>query len=149
MVSTRSAFALTIGAGSGLALWYLFRDDPKRASGTTERSVGTASGARTPAEPAAKSAAAAPCRIQLTAAGLTADGHPTDVTGAVARCKTAGRADVSVSGDAPGAVFAQLATALAEVGVAVTSQRNGGASSRPGTRSQPQRYSDAHAEELP
>lgn len=130
MPSRSSALALALGAGSGLALWYLFRDDPKRPSGTPARSVGTTSGAGATG-PAAQATAPAPCRLQLTAAGLTSDGQPTDIPSAVARCKAAGRADVSVSGDAPGAVYAQLAAGLVEAGVAVTPLRNGRASSRP------------------
>src|SRR5262249_28504320 len=55
---------------------------------------------------------------------------------AVARCKAAGRAEVFYTADAPGAVYAQLATALLATGVAVTAHRNGG-SSRHAKRNRP------------
>lgn len=122
-----AALALALGAGSGLALWYLTRDDapPKAGPSPTTPTPPT-----TPTAPSSTMAPAtaptpAPCQLRLMAAGLTADGQPIDVPGAVARCKAAGRAEVVITGDAPGAVYAQLAAALAEVGVAVAPRRNG------------------------
>jgi hypothetical protein len=82
-------------------------------------------GAAAAGRPAATPATSAPCQLRLTAAGLTADGHPLDIPSAVARCKVAGRAEVSIAADAPGAIYARLARALAEVGVISIPHRNG------------------------
>lgn len=72
----------------------------------------------------------APCQLRLTACGLTADGRPSDIPTAVARCRTAPRTDIVVSPGAPAVVYAQLITALAHAGVTVSPRRNGKGSTR-------------------
>ena len=133
MANQHPALTLALGAGSGLALWFLLRDDPRKPRPTPAAPAGATSRATAPSAKAAP-VVAAPCQLRLTAAGLTADGRSMDIPSAVARCKATGRAEVSIAGDAPGSVYAQLATVLAEVGVIVTPHRNGRSIPQPARR---------------
>lgn len=76
------------------------------------------------AAPAAASAAdagtdAAPprCQVRVDAQGVTLDGKPATVDAAIAACRTAGAADVLVTGDAVQGTWDQLRTGLEAAGV--------------------------------
>jgi len=131
MSNGNTALALALGAGGGLALWYVLRDDDKKkpaaAPTVAPGSIAPAATSATAPAPAVATTPAGPCALRLAAAGLTADGQPIDIAGAVARCKAAGRADVFIADDAPGTVYMELTTALAAAGVVVTPRRNGAA----------------------
>jgi len=101
-----------------------------------------------PASSAAATAATAPdarrqaaqgavCFLRLDASGLTANGAPIDLASAVALCRAAGRAELVVADDAPGAAYVDLTAALADAGVFVNRPRNArrrNAGSRSGQR---------------
>jgi hypothetical protein len=113
-----SALALALGAGGGLALWYLFRD------GDRKKPAPAVAGPAAPVAPAAPSPAPTACALRIDATGLTADGVRVGVAEAVDRCKRAGRADVSVSEDASAAAYADLMIALGRAGVSVHAHRD-------------------------
>jgi hypothetical protein len=108
-MSDGNAFvALTLGLGGGVALAYLRRDEDSPA----------------PAVPAGPPTAKQPrteraCSLRLDAKGLVADGQVVDVTGAVARCKAAGRAELIFAKDGPAAVYVELHRALSRAGIPV------------------------------
>ena len=102
---SNAPLAVALGAGGGLLLWYLLRNDQK---------------APPSARPAPSSSV--PCALRLDSAGLTADGAPSDVASAVTRCKGAGAADLVYASDGPVAVYADLTTALHAAGVTVTAR---------------------------
>lgn len=116
MSDGNSALALALGAGAGLGLWYLLdRDDDKPAP----------SGATAAPAPSPGAAPSKPCALRLDVNGLTSDGVPLTVPGAVAHCKAAGGADLTIVGDAPGAVSAELVAAFAAAGIPIRERRNG------------------------
>jgi hypothetical protein len=116
MSNTNAPLYAALGAGAGLGLWYLLRDDDD----STTAPVTSA------ATPTATGAPAGACTLRLDASGLTADGTPLDLAAAVARCQAAGRADIIVTADAPGAVLLDLTTALSEASVPIATRRNAG-----------------------
>ena len=72
MTGRNPALALALGAGGGLALWYLLRDKAQKAAPLAGAPT------RTATPPAGL------CTLRLAADGLTADGQPADVPSAVA-----------------------------------------------------------------
>jgi hypothetical protein len=144
MSNGNRALPLALGAGGGFLLWYFLRDHTQdthvqsRAVTTTSHhpsapapsATAAPPAAAAPSIPVAPSAPAVPspgltaCAIRLDATGLTADGQRVGVAEAVNRCKVAGRADVTVSPDAPGAVYADLMIALSRASVATSVRRN-------------------------
>jgi hypothetical protein len=133
MASTNSALALALGAGGGLALWYLLRDNTKNPAPESAAPVAPAAPAAPPA-PTAPARQAAPaesspvriaCTVRLDAAGLTVDAARVGIAEAVQRCKLAGLADVTVSKDASAAAYADLMIALGRAGIPTSANRNG------------------------
>jgi len=126
MSDGNALLALTLGAGGGLALAYLRRDatgQAKAGPAGVDQPPAKAPGAgpqppRTPPTEAPRSAGA--CALRLDASGLTADGQRVDVGGAVARCKTAGRAQLVFAKDGPASIYVDLNRALSLAGVPVT-----------------------------
>lgn len=108
MSNGSAALAMALGAGAGLGLWHLLRKEDD-----------------SPTSLAAPAGTATACVLRLDASGLTAGGETVDVPTAVTRCKSAGRVELIVSEDAPGATFTDLSTALADAGVVVNQRRNG------------------------
>jgi hypothetical protein len=76
---------------------------------------GKGSGATT----AISDAGPARCTVRVTAEGISVDGKLGDQAAAVAACKTAGAADVVVTGDARQGVWDDLRAALDGAGVAI------------------------------
>jgi hypothetical protein len=131
MSNGNAVLPLALGAGGGFLLWYFLRDDKHVAHAPT-RSVSNANqvpsapaGAQ-PTAPAASSPAPAVCMLRLDKLGLTADGARVGIAEAVNRCKLAGRADVTVTEDAPATAYADLMAALGNAGVLAHAHRNGG-----------------------
>jgi hypothetical protein len=123
-MSDGSAFlAVTLGLGGGLALAYLRRDESAGTVPGHARIPGP-SGKGQPEDPRAPPAqpprTKGACSLRLDAKGLTADGKPVDVPGAVAHCKVAGKADLVFGEDGPASVYVELNRALSSAGVAVT-----------------------------
>lgn len=112
-----TALTVALGAGAGLGLWYLLRDDETADDGGASE-----------AAPAPQSA---PCSLRLDANGLTADGAAIDVPTAVAKCQAAGRADLVIGDDAPSTVSAELSAAFGTAGILINQRRNAGAPRRP------------------
>jgi hypothetical protein len=106
-------FGLGGGGGSGLS--------PGSGTGS-----GTAIGSG-PASAAPKDAAPAPgdaappahCALRIDATGITLAGAPATQDAAVAACKSAGAADVLVTGDAVQGTWDQLRASLTAAGVSV------------------------------
>lgn len=116
MSSGGNSLALALGVGGGLFLSYYLRDRHVPLLGTNE--VGTPpGGAHVPEAPPRL---AGTCSLRLDSKGLTADGQRVDVSGAVARCKAAGKADLVFAKNGPAAVYVQLNQALARAHVPVT-----------------------------
>jgi hypothetical protein len=115
--SASTALALALGAGGGFLLWYLLRDDEgnEEAQGKAPPPPPEPSVARQPIPLPAKVPGV--CALKLDATGLTADGARVDVSGAVARCKAAGRAELALAKDGPASVYVELAKALADAKV--------------------------------
>jgi hypothetical protein len=111
-----TALTVALGAGAGLGLWYLLRDDETTDDG------GATEAAPAPPPP--------PCSLRLDAKGLTADGTPIDIPAAVTKCQAAGRADLVIADDAPSTVSADLAAAFNAAGILVNQRRNGRAPRR-------------------
>lgn len=122
-MSDGNLLALTLGAGGGVALWYLLGGKRKTQTSSTDRAATAIERSQPTTAPPV------PCQLRLTKSGLTIDGRATDVPTAVAQCKTAGRADVHIAADAPAAIYAELNTALTGAAIAVIPHRNGRASS--------------------
>jgi len=124
MSNGNALLALTLGVGGGLALAYLRREEagPARSPGIPGPS-GRAP-ADTPTRPLKPQVepptVTATCTLRLDGKGLTADGLPVDVAGAVARCKAAGRAKLLFAEDGPASVYVDLNRALSQAGVSVT-----------------------------
>src|SRR5262245_7977734 len=107
--ATNALLGLALGAGAGFAVWHFIKQDPKKPHG---------GGSGAPAAPAGRTSTVAapaaggpgpprniwPCLLRLDAAGLTANGERVELPAAVARCKTAGRAELAVTPDAPAAI---------------------------------------------
>ena len=135
MSDGNTALALALGAGSGVALWYFQRDEKKEAHAAKQdahAAAPTDQAARPVTIPApnatAPTSSPRPCALRLDPSGLTADGVSVTIPDAVNRCKTAGRADITIIKDAPAAVYADLMIALGRAEVPATSHRNGSAS---------------------
>jgi len=111
-----TALTVALGAGAGVGLWYLLRDDE-----TSE------DGAATETAPAPQ---LPPCSLRLDASGLTSDGAAIDVPAAVAKCQAAGRADLVLADDAPSTVAAELSAAFGTAGILINQRRNAGAPRR-------------------
>jgi len=117
MSNGNTALALTLGAGGGLALWYVLRDRKRKQLAS----------APAPVPQIVAPASAAPdraCSLRLDPAGLTVDGAKMNVADAVKRCQTAGRADVTIVKDAPAATYADLMVALGRAGIPIYAHRN-------------------------
>lgn len=128
MSNGNSVLALAVGAGAGLGLWYLLdRDDKKDAA---KKDAPPTSATAAPTSSPGTSAAPTPCPLRLDAAGLTAEGVPLTVSGAVARCQAAGRALLTIAGTAPGTVYADLVAALGAAGITIQEHRNARSRSR-------------------
>lgn len=112
MSNDNTALALALGAGTGLGLWYLLRAEKHNEQEATA------------SEPGATASAGTTCSLRLDAKGLTSDGAPIDVPGAVAKCNAAGRADLVIADDAPSSASADLTTALGAAGILVNERRN-------------------------
>jgi len=133
MANTSSALALALGAGGGLALWYLLRDNTKNPASESAAPVAPAAPAAPPtptaparqAAPAESSPVQRACMVRLDAAGLTVDGARVGIAEALQRCKLAGLAAITVSKDASAAAYADLMIALGRAGVPAFSNRNG------------------------
>jgi hypothetical protein len=111
--------SLALGAGGGLVLWYLFRDEKAEAAAAGKPPAPTPPAPPVP-KPLPPPEVAGACSLKLDASGLTADGQRVDVAGAVERCKRAGRADLVFASNGPAAVYVELSQALARAGVPVT-----------------------------
>ncbi|MGN6105497.1 MAG: hypothetical protein ACTHU0_10365 [Kofleriaceae bacterium] len=114
MSNGRSAITFTLGAGGGLLLWYL-----RRASHSTG----------SPPSPPARgattdTASAGACVLRLDTNGITADGAHVGIADVVARCKAAGRADVTIVAGVPAALYRDVMSALVHAGVPTTAHRN-------------------------
>ena len=121
MSNGNTALALTLGAGGGLALWYVLRDRKRK------QPVDAPVSAPAPAPQIVAPASAPPdraCSLRLDPSGLTVDGAKTNVADAVKRCQTAGRADVTIVKDAPAATYADLMVALGRAGIPIYAHRN-------------------------
>ena len=119
MSKGNTALALTLGAGGGLALWYVLRDRKRKQLASAS--------APAPAPQIVAPASAPPdraCSLRLDPTGLTVDGAKTNVDDAVKRCQTAGRADVTIVKDAPAATYADLMVALGRAGIPIYAHRN-------------------------
>jgi hypothetical protein len=132
MANTSSALALALGAGGGLALWYLLRDNTKNpAPGAAAPVAAAAPAAPAPSAPARQAAPAESspvqraCTVRLDASGLTVDGARVGIAEALQRCKLAGLADVTVSKDASAVAYADLMVALGRAGIPAFANRNG------------------------
>jgi hypothetical protein len=135
MSDGNTVLALALGAGGGVALWYFLRDEKKEAPAAKQdaHAAAPADQVTRPATSTAPNATAPtssprPCALRLEPSGLTADGVRVTIPDAVTRCKTAGRADITIIKDAPAAVYADLMIALGRAEVPATSHRNGSAS---------------------
>jgi hypothetical protein len=111
-----TVIALALGAGAGYALWHFFGDRILgRDGGAKPKDKPTAGKpvATTPAQPA-PAVNARPCQIAIDAKGLTAEGKPTDVAGAVSACRVLNttQAQVTATSDAPAATLGNLVFAL-------------------------------------
>lgn len=84
MSNDHTALVLALGAGAGLGLWALLRDDDAKPSG--------APASAPPSTTSALAGLPRPCSLRLDAKGLTADGAAIDVPTAVETCRAAGRA---------------------------------------------------------
>lgn len=118
MSDENTTLALALGAGAGLGLWYwLGRDDDQKAATTTKAPT---------AAPAQSLGAAAskPCALRLDVNGITSAGVPLTVSGAVAHCKAAGGADLTIVGNAPSTIYADLVAAFRAAGIAIREHRN-------------------------
>lgn len=116
--------ALTLGAGGGMALWYMLGDKRKTPTSSTDRTATTIERSQPTSTPPA------PCQLRLNNSGLVLDGRTTDIPTAVAQCKAAGRADLYATADAPAAIYTKLHAALTRAGIVITPHRNGRAGSR-------------------
>lgn len=134
---SNAALALALGAGTGLGLWYLMRDDEQDDSDATpDRPAALTEPAPTTATTAVQNPA--PCAIRLDAAGLTADGVLVDVPSVVARCQSAGAAELTLADDAPTAVYLELAAALQRAGITLRLAPRRNARGARGRRVRPQ-----------
>ena len=142
MSNSNTALALVLGAGGGFCLWYFLRDEKKALDEKTQ-AVHEAAPTNQAAQPvtapvpnvASPTSPPSACTLRLDPSGLTADGARVTVADAVTRCKTAGRADVTIIKDAPAAAYADLMIALGRAGVPTNSHRNGAAPRRSRRRS--------------
>jgi hypothetical protein len=119
MSNGKTALALTLGAGGGLALWYVLRDRKRKQLASAP--------AAAPAPQIVAPTSTVPdraCSLRLDPTGLTVDGVKTNVDDAVKRCQTAGRADVTIVKDAPAATYADLMVALGRAGIPIYAHRN-------------------------
>ncbi len=119
MSNGNTALALTLGAGGGLALWYVLRDRKRKQLAPAP--------APTPAPQIVAPASTPPdraCSLRLDPTGLTVDGVKTNVADAVKRCQAASRADVTIVKDAPAATYADLMIALGRAGIPIYAHRN-------------------------
>jgi hypothetical protein len=144
MSNGNGAVAATLGAGGGLLLWYFLTYPKKRAIATTpaEHAVPSTS-APTNTTTGAAAGTSSLCTLRLDARGLTADGVRVGIDDAVNRCKSATRAQVTVTTDAPAAAYMDLSVALSRAGVPVTALRNAGSRRR---RAQPEAVADVDLE---
>ena len=108
------------GLGLGLGLWpgEEGASDPDRSAAEVRDEVVPATGELRPAV-GGEVPPARRCQLRLDGGGLTVDGESTDATGAVARCRTAGAADLVVTGDAVYGQLESLRAALEGAGVPV------------------------------
>lgn len=138
MSDGNTALALVLGAGGGFCLWYFLRDEKKNALDEKKQAAPGATPTNQATQPvtapvpnvAAPASPPSACTLRLDPSGLTADGMRVTVADAVTRCKTAGRADITIIKDAPAAAYADLMYALARAGVPINSYRNGAAPRR-------------------
>ncbi len=91
------------GKGKGLGTGSSLRSGSGTGTGAS-----TGSGASTPVR----------CAVRVDAIGITVDGKPADIAGAVESCRVAGGADVTVVGDARQGTWEALQAALDAAGVA-------------------------------
>lgn len=114
-----------VGAGSGLALWYLTK--PKHETPATPAVPSDT----TTVTPAANSTPNAPrnCVVHVDAIGLLVDGARVSVDEAIRRCQAAGSASVALSKDAPAATCVALVTALEAANVPTVRNANNAVSS--------------------
>lgn len=118
MSNGNTALALTLGAGGGLALWYVLRDRRRK------QLAGSSATASAPQIVAPTSAPDRACSLRLDPTGLTIDGVKTNVADAVKHCQAASRADVTIVKDAPAATYADLMIALGRAGIPIYAHRN-------------------------
>ena len=120
-----AALGLVIGAGGGLLLSYLLRDQGLSWLGWPKG--GHEAGEPVPASarpsPSKVPARTSACSLRLDGAGLVADGQRVDVPGAVTRCQAAGHAELAFARTAPVAVYVELSKALSRAGVPFTVRR--------------------------
>ena len=111
------------GLGLGLGLWPGEGGDDRASD--PDRSTPEASEVSDPAAGELRPAVggeippARRCQLRLDGAGLSVDGESTDTLGAVARCRSAGAADLVVTGDAVYGQLESLRAALEGAGVPV------------------------------
>lgn len=117
-----AVIALALGAGGGALLWYLL-GGKKVATATASPPIAPASSApsqdapTTPSTPPSRTPGA--CQIRLDTIGLTTDGRPLTISGAVDLCKPAGKADLVYAHDAPATTLTDVYRALTTAGVSV------------------------------
>lgn len=99
-MSSTATFA--VGAGSGLALWYL--TNSMRTPPAASRAI----------SPTASAPPTAPrnCAVHIDATGLLVEGVRVGMDEALRRCEDAGRASISTTKDAPAATCVALVSAL-------------------------------------
>jgi hypothetical protein len=136
MSNANTTLTLALGAGGGLAAWYLLRDkhrktpapaNPPSPARTNAPAPAVTKAASPPARAITQAPTARACALRLDASGLIADGSRVTVADAVKRCTTAGSADVIVIQGAPAATYAELMIALGRAGIPTHAHRNRGA----------------------
>lgn len=100
---------IALVGGAALLAWWLLRGK-RRGFGSAGSRSGGESAAATPA---------APCRVWIRADRIEVDGAPTDLAGAVARCRVHGRAEVHATGDAITRSIMDVLRAFQRAGVSV------------------------------
>lgn len=113
MSTSSSALTIAVGAGGGLAAWYLLRER-KSSSDIQGTSADANASAPTPRS----------CALRLDQDGLVADGVRVGVPTAIKQCKAAGRADMTVLAGAPVATYSELMVGLHRAGIPTYTHRN-------------------------
>ena len=120
--ATTAALTLALGAGAGIAIHYLTRDDAKLDDAKPRERTPAAPPSQTSATTATPPRRAGACSLKLDKETLRHEGEKVDIPTAVARCKAAGRAELAVTLDAPAWINRELYSALVAAGVPVVTK---------------------------